>query len=124
MAEEEIDRARAADFLASELARETQSYLERGRRLQGLTEDQLASKWVANFRSWRASRSDTDDPGNSAEMEDTAAELRLRKLERPYDQVQGEVKAMIQEIERIGLDQPAVSPKVRQFLDDLSKQKK
>jgi hypothetical protein len=30
---------------------------------------------------------------------------------------------MVQEIERIGPDQPAVSAKVQQFLDDLSKRK-
>jgi hypothetical protein len=112
MAEEETDRAQAADFLADELATETQSYLERGRRLQGLTEEQLASKWVADFRSWRASRADTDDPGDFADLDDT-----------PYDQVQNEVNAMVQEIERIGPDQPAVSAKVRQFLDDLRKRK-
>ena len=123
MAEEETDRAQAADFLASELARETQSYLERGRRLQGLTDAQLASKWVADFRSWRASRAATDDPGNFADLDDTSAELRLRNLEAPYDQVQSEVNAMVEEIERIGPDQPAVSAKVQQFLDDLSKRK-
>ena len=123
MAEEETDRAQAADFLASELARETQSYLERGRRLQGLTKAQLASKWVADFRSWRASRADTDDPGNFADLDDTAAELRLRNLEPPSDQVQSEVNAMVQEIECIGPDQPAVSAKVRRFLDNLSKRK-
>jgi hypothetical protein len=123
MAEEETDRPQAADFLANELARETQSYLERGRRLQGLTKEQLASKWVADFRSWRASRADTDDPGNFADLDDTAAELRLRNLEPPSDQVQNEVNAMVQEIERIGPDQPAVSAKVRRFLDNLSKRK-
>jgi hypothetical protein len=44
-------------LLASELMKETQSYLERGRRLQGLTDAQLASKWVIDFKAWRASRS-------------------------------------------------------------------
>ena len=123
MAEEETDRPQAADFLANELARETQSFLERGRGLQGLTKEQLASKWVADFRSWRASRADTDDPGNFADLDDTAAELRLRNLEPPSDQVQSEVNAMVQEIERVGPDQPAVSAKVRRFLDNLSERK-
>ena len=123
MAEEETDRAQAADFLVNALARETQSYLKRGRRLQGLTDAQLASKWVADFRSWRASRAATDDPGNFADLDDTAAELRLRNLEPPSDQVQSEVNAMVQEIERVGPDQPAVSAKVRRFLDNLSKRK-
>jgi hypothetical protein len=123
MAEEETDHPQAADFLVNELARETQSYLERGRRLQGLTKEQLASKWVADFRSWRASRADTDDPGNFADLDDTAAELRLRNLEPPSDQVQIEVNAMVQEIECIGPDQPAVSAKVRRFLDNLSERK-
>jgi hypothetical protein len=123
MAEEETNRAQAADFLANELARETQSYLERGRRLQGLTDAQLASKWVADFRSWRASRAATDDPGNFADLDDTAAELRLRNLEAPSDQVQSEVNAMVQEIEHIGPDQPPVSAKVQQFRDDLSERK-
>jgi hypothetical protein len=120
MAEEETDRAQAADFLA----RRTQSYLERGRRLQGLTDAHLASKWVSDFRSWRASRAATDDPGNFADLDDIAAELRLRNLEAPYDQVQSEVNAMVLEIERIGPDQPAVSAKVQQFLDGLSKRPK
>ena len=67
MAEEETDRDLAAGFLASELMKETQSYLERGRRLQGLTDAQLASKWVVDFQTWRGSRADQDDPGNSSE---------------------------------------------------------
>jgi hypothetical protein len=56
---------------------ETQSYLERGRRLQGLTDAQLASKWVIDFKAWRASRSDEQDRGDSTEMDDASAEFRL-----------------------------------------------
>jgi hypothetical protein len=123
MTEEKSDHALAAAFLASELMKETQSYLQRGRQFQGLTDAQLASKWVVDFRAWRASRSDTDDPGNSAAMEDTAAELRLRNSDPPYEQVQDEVKAMVKEIERIGPEHPGISAKVQQFLDDLSKRK-
>jgi hypothetical protein len=123
MTEEKNGYPLAAAILAGELTKETQSYLQRGRQFQGLTDAQLTSKWIVDFRTWRASRSDTDDPGNSAAMEDTAAELRLRKLEPPYEQVRDEVNAMIQEIERIGQDQPSVSAKVQQFLDDLSKRK-
>jgi hypothetical protein len=117
MTEAKSDRELAAAFLASELMKETQSYLERGRRLQGLTEAQLASKWVVDFKAWQVSRVDQDDPGNSAELDDTAAELRLRSLEPPYDQVQGEIKAMVGEVERAGPGDPTVSAKIGKFLE-------
>ena len=99
----------------------TKGYLERGRRLQGLTDEQLATRWIADFRAWLGSRSAPDDPGNSTEMDDAAAELRLRNVEPPYDQVRDEVKAMVQEVRQAAPDNPAVSEKVREFLQDLDK---
>ena len=121
MSGEENHGGHTAAIATEELADQTRSYLERGRRLQGLTDTQLLSKWVADFRAWRASRSDTDDPGNRADIDDTAAEMRLRDLEPPYDEIQDEVRLMLLEIARISPGRPATPAKVRRFLDDLSK---
>jgi hypothetical protein len=118
MAEEENDPGRLDTFLASEFSKETQSYLERGRRLQGLTDVQLASKWVVDFNAWRTSRADQNDPGNSVELDDTAAELKLRDVPPPYDRVQDDIKAIIAEAERGGTSDPAVSAKIRGILGD------
>jgi hypothetical protein len=116
MAEEESDLGRLDTPLASTFSKETQSYLERGRRLQGLTDAQLASKWIVDFKAWRTSRADQNDPGNSAELEDTAAELRLRDVPPPYDRVEDDIKAIIAEFERGGARDPAVSAKIRGML--------
>jgi hypothetical protein len=103
----------------SELLKETQSYLERGRRLQGLTDAQLASKWVVDLKAWRTSRADQNDPGNSAELDDTAAELRLRKVPPPLDQAQDDIKAIVDEVERGEASDLAVTLKIRGVLGDL-----
>jgi hypothetical protein len=120
MAEEETDLRHFDTVLASELSRETQSYLERGRRLQGLTDVQLASKWIVDFKAWRTSRADRNDPGNSAELDDTAAELRLRNVPPPFDQAQDDIKAIVAEVEQGGASDPTVSAKIRGILGDRS----
>jgi hypothetical protein len=119
MAEEESDLGRRDTFLAGEFSKETQSYLERGRRLQGLTDVQLTSKWLVDFKAWRTSRADQNDPGNSAELDDTAAELRLRKVPPPLDQAQDDIKAIVDEVERGEVSDPAVIVKIRGILGDL-----
>ena len=116
MAEDENDPRRFGAFLRSEFSKETQSYLERGRRLQGLTNAQLASRWLVDLKAWRTSRADQNDPGNSAELDDTAAEFRLRNLAPPLDQAQDEVKAIIAELDRGVASDPALSAKIRGIL--------
>jgi hypothetical protein len=123
IAESKKDLELAAAFLASELMKETQSYLERGRRLQGLTDTQLASRWVVDFRAWRASRSVEGDLGDSTEMDDASAELRLRNIELPYDQIKDEMKDMVREAEQCDAEDPGISAKVGKFLDELNRRK-
>jgi hypothetical protein len=123
MAESKKDLELAAAFLASELMKETQSYLERGRRLQGLTDTQLASRWVVDFKAWRASRSVKGDLGDSTEMDDASAELRLRNIEPPYDQIKDEMKDMVREAEQCDPEDRGISAKVGKFLDELNRRK-
>ena len=66
-------------FLDHQAMEETRSYLERGRRFEDLTVDDLGKGWAAAFTAVCAD----GDGGRQTDLEDLAAELGLRNLERP-----------------------------------------
>jgi hypothetical protein len=102
----------AAAFLQSRLLEETQSYLIRGRRFSEILPDELAARWVIAFKAWSAARGDVQ----RREMDDLSAELRLRDLPLPEDQVRAEITAMAKEIEQAGPD--SLSDEARQRIAD------
>jgi len=71
----------AEEFLQHELMNETRAYIECGRRLQTLSNTEVGDIWVARFEHWFATQ------GNPRDMDDAAAEIRLRRLEIPYERV-------------------------------------
>jgi hypothetical protein len=74
----------AEEFLQHELMNETRTYIERGRRLQTLSNDEIVNTWVATFGRWFGEKT----AGNSQDMDDAAAEIRLRGLEMPYQKIE------------------------------------
>jgi hypothetical protein len=56
-------------------------------------------------------------------MDDLSAELRLREIEPPYDEVKAERKALVEEIVREAPDNPGVSAKIEKFFEDRRKSK-
>jgi hypothetical protein len=102
----------AEAFLQSQSLEETQSYLIRGRRFSEVLPDELAARWVIAFKAWVGVRNDV----HRREMDDLSAELRLRDLPLPKDQVQAEIAAMAIEIEQAGPD--SLSDETRQRIAD------
>jgi hypothetical protein len=66
-------------FLDHQAMEETRSYLERGRRFEGLTVDDLSKGWAAAFTAVCAH----GDESQEADLADLGAELGLRNLTRP-----------------------------------------
>ena len=102
-------RKRTADEKGDDLAiellqhaqmNETQDYVERGRALASQTDDEVKSVWVAMFERWF----DKKTAENRRNMDDAAAELRLRDLEPPYDRVKAKTDELQAEIKRLGPD--------------------
>ena len=101
----------------SYLMQEIENYLERGRLFHVLTTTQLANRWVTSFRAWCTS----DFDGDTAELKDIAAELRLRGMEPPYEKVLDERKAMVEKIARDGPHNPGVPARIAKFREDPKK---
>ena len=113
--------AMANAMLEDALMKETAAYLSRGRRHSTKSDDDVKRGWTAAFKGWRVAAS---SPDAQREMDDLAAELRLRRLEPPYDAVEAEMEAMRQEIERAGPDDPGIKETIDKFLDSLATAKK
>jgi hypothetical protein len=104
-------------IIASDAMEQTARYLQGGRYLGSLTTDQLKDAWTAAFKTWFASRSAED----ARRMDDASAELGLRNEQPPFETVQAEANAMVEEIERVGPSNPGIGDKVRHFLEEQSK---
>jgi hypothetical protein len=72
---------------------DTRSYLERGRRFEGLTVDALNNGWAAAFTAVCA----YGDERREIDLDDFGAELGLRKLERPERLIRPEAMKAAQE---------------------------
>jgi hypothetical protein len=66
-------------FLDHQAMEETRSYLERGRRFEGLADGDLGKRWAAAFTAVCAD----GDESREADLDDLGAELGLRNLTRP-----------------------------------------
>jgi hypothetical protein len=82
-------------FLDHQAMEETKSYLERGRRFEDLTVDDLSKGWAAAFTAVCAD----GDEGGQTDLDDLGAELGLRNLERPEHLVHP--RAMTAALERV-----------------------
>jgi hypothetical protein len=104
--------ATADAFLESELMEETAAYLLRGRRFSALAADALNREWTVAFKSWAAG----DRAAAQPRLDDLSAELRLRKLEPPYDTVAAETAALQDELRRLDPNDPRLTEKIGAFL--------
>jgi hypothetical protein len=106
----------ALAMIESDLMEQTKNYLEGGRKFESLPVDRLKDKWVTAFKEWRKT-------GNSKEVNDTYAELRLRNIEPPFERVQAESAAMFEEIRQDRPDNPGILAAVEEFRESLKKPK-
>src|ERR1700738_2670420 len=100
---------------------ETKAYLDRGRRFANVDVAQLHGRWVAIFKAYFADH--RRQPG--LEMDDLAAELRLRGLDPPFEAVKAEISKLQGALKRIGphASSPEFEQKVSEFLEQRSKPK-
>jgi hypothetical protein len=78
----------AAAMIASNQMDMDRAYLERGRQLQALGQDELEKMWAASFRAYFA----LGDQSREIELNDADAELRLRGIPIPNHLVEEETK--------------------------------
>src|SRR6266581_814320 len=85
--EDEGEYIDAEEYLQHALMNETKAYFDRGRRFANVDVAQLKEKWVVIFKAYFADH--TRQQG--LEMDDLAAELRLRGLDPPFEAVKAEI---------------------------------
>ncbi|ACF03025.1 hypothetical protein [Rhodopseudomonas palustris] len=108
-----------SQFLQSEDMKETRDYLSRGRLLSNVSDGELGDRWVETFKIWLRG----EFLIALRNMNDAAAELRLRDLEIPYDQVESEMesiqRAFLQLAPNAGL--ASASQRIEEFMRDRRK---
>ena len=119
--EDEGEFINAEEYLQHVLMNETKAYFDRGRRFEKLDVAQLNEKWVVVFKVYLADH--TRQQG--LEMDDLAAELRLRGLDPPVEAVKAEISTLQGALKRIGphASSPEFEQKVSEFLEQRSKPK-
>jgi hypothetical protein len=90
----------AESYFQHELMNETRAYIERGRSLKRSSDQDVLEFWVATFERWFEHRTTE----NAQNMDDAAAELRLRGLEAPHEEVRSKIDALRAEMEGLGPD--------------------
>ena len=111
----------AEEYLQHVLMNETKAYFDRGRRFEKLDVAQLNEKWVVVFKIYFAEH--TQQQG--LEMDDLAAELRLRGLDPPFEAVKAEISKLQGALKRIAphASSPEFEQKASEFLEQRSKPK-
>ena len=106
-------------YLQHVLMNETKDYLERGRRFAQLSIDKLDESWIKAFKIYFATRL---RPA-ARDMDDLAAELRLRGRDPPFDAVQSEIADLRVELEQVNPDElrPELDRQIDEFLNALRK---
>ena len=118
-------------FLQSALMDETGDYVQRGRRFEALPTPQLNEQWVAAFRNFVQAATTAIETGDGTsgcdtrDIDETAAELRLRGLDPPLDVVEeGDAGALQRLVQAVGPDAPeALDQQINRFLTDRQKPK-
>ena len=108
-------------LLESAAMEEVRGYLERGRRFETMSIDDLNNAWARSYETVVG----RDDRTQAMDLDDFGAEIRLRGLETPAHLVDdGAMEAAMQRIR----DMPdngreAAKDAIREFLDELDKPK-
>jgi hypothetical protein len=96
---------------------QTHRYLNAGRRFRSFDPDELKALWILAVKEFWATRTHEAE----LELNNVAAELRLRRIKAPLFRVREELKLIQAEIERDFNDRPArvavrASQKIEEFL--------
>jgi hypothetical protein len=114
---DERAKALVGALLQSDLMDKSATYLEGGRKFGALSLEQLNEQWVRAIRKWARA-----DYGPSRELNDLAAELRLRNSEEPWDRVSEVRDEMVTAAKRSGQkNNREVRAKMKEFLEAMDK---
>lgn len=83
------------------------SYVGRGRKFSGLGNDALMAEWVKSFKRWVRDMT----PESRQVQDDLSAEVELRKLEPPLDQVTAEWNILKERAQR-SAEEPDAADKI------------
>ena len=112
---EDIDPMAKA-FLDHQEMEETRAYLERGREFDGAPVEGISEAWALAFKLVY----EYGETGHRHQLDDLAAELRLRGLEPPGHLVQDTIRVLQERIrDTAGMTRDALLENVRRFLDEL-----
>jgi hypothetical protein len=108
-------------FMDHQAMEETKSYLERGRRFEGLTVEDLDKGWAAAFTSVCAD----GDESRATDLDDCGAELGLRKLEKPEHLVRRDAMRIAQARARNARQEMfgPVKEAIGKFMDEMDRPK-
>ena len=121
MKDEDDSDALAAEYLQHVEMNETRDYVARGRSLAGLTDAEALELWIETFLRWIDQR----DPTTVRNLDDAAAELRLRKLDLPEHRVRPQIEALQKEMQRLGpyIRSESLDDAIDDFLNEREKPK-
>jgi hypothetical protein len=104
----------ALAFIRSILLDEARDYLQRGRRFRSVETSKLSEMWIIAFKSFASGSGDTRD------VDDTGAELRLRGCAPPVEAVADDMIMLEASIKRTSVPDlmPALADKLDDFLVD------
>ena len=110
----------AKAFLDSQEMEETRAYLERGREFKGAPVEGINEAWALAFKLVY----EHGETSHRAQLDDLAAELRLRGVEPPGHLVQDTIRALQERLRNTAeTARDTLLENVRRFLDQLEKPK-
>jgi hypothetical protein len=106
-------------MLASQQMDETQAYLTRGRIHEPMADDLLTSAWVIAFKAFAQSQKQSD----LVRVNDLDAEIRLRGIDRPVEEIQTGADTGIQDLREDAPFTENVREAIETFLRQMSERK-
>ena len=86
-------------WVANQRLERLEGYIKRGRPLANLSLEELRARWINAIRDWASSLSNFDHE----EREDIEAEMKLRKIDPPFDLVVDQLNAIRSAAEKVGV---------------------
>jgi hypothetical protein len=103
-------------FMRYAMMQASRDYIARGRSLAGYGDSAVQDVWVAAFERWIEQKNVV----NARNMDDAAAELRLREMDPPYDRVKAKTDKLQEKIRQLGADarSKSLDQEIDNFLQD------
>jgi hypothetical protein len=102
MSDEEVARKISNAILTDREFKRALEYAAKGRRFAGLSDDELKTQWIDAYKEWVH---DLKNEAKQIKEDDLLAEMTLRKIEPPIEEVEAEQEILAAEAARV-LDDP------------------